>query len=239
MLRNLSIMILALGLLAACSQPDSDPISTPEIWEIQFSPATAYFSPFLNRCTNTLDSVALLSFEIPAPDLSLQEADFALRWGPPPVENSTATVIMEDRLVIIVHPDNPIQTLDLNQLINIYSNNSSNLAEKDSLGDIQPWAYSEGSDVGTAFLSYLSTQRLMNPSIKIAPDPAALSQIISQQSNAIGPIPESMATDAVRIIPIVGIPEGRDKFPILLMVKPPISDAQMKWINCLQGAPDT
>jgi DNA-binding transcriptional LysR family regulator len=236
MFRNLSILILAHVLLAACAQLDSPLIPTSEIWQVQFSPATAHFGPFLNRCTSKLDSVALLSFEIPAPDLSLQEADFALRWGPPPLENSAASVIKEDRLVIIVHPDNPIQSLDLNQLMNIYSNNAAKETGEVSAWAIQPWAYPDGSDVGTSFLSYLSTPRLMNPSIKIAPDPAALSQIISQQTNAIGPIPESWVTDSVRIIPILGLPDGRDRFPILLMTKPPISSPQMKWIKCLQDS---
>ncbi len=234
MLRNLSILLLGLVLLTACTHPVSPPIPISEIWQVQFSPATAHFAPFLNRCTNILDSVALLSFETPAPDLSLQDADFVLRWGPPPLENSAASVIKEDRLVIIVHPDNPIQALDLTQLINLYTKNSGGVSANDSAGDFQPWAYPDGSDIGTAFLSYLSIPRLMNPSITIAPDPAALAQIISQQIRAIGPIPQSLVTDAVRIIPIRGLMDDVDRFPVLLMTNPPMSDTQMKWIKCLQ-----
>ena len=234
MLRNPSILVLVLVLLTACTHPGSPPITTSEIWQIQFSPATAHFGPFLNRCTNTLDSVALLSFEIPAQALSLQEADFVLRWGPPPLKNSAASVIKEDSLVMVVHPDNPIQKLDHNQLMNLYINNTSKMTDMDFSGEIQPWAYPDGSDVGTVFLTYLSTQRLTNPSIKIAPDPAALAQIISQQPRAIGPIPLSLVTDAVRIIPILGLPDNVDRVPVLLMTNPPMSDTQLKWIKCLQ-----
>ena len=232
--RNLFLLSLVLFFLSACTHLDSPAIATPLIWQVQFSPATAHFGPFLNRCTNKLDSVALLTFEIPAPDLSLQEADFVLRWGPPPLENSVASVIKEDRLVIIVHPDNPIQTLDLTQLINLYTNSTFSEAAKESVAGTQPWSYPEGSDIGQAFLSYLSIPRLVNPSIKIAPDPKALVQIISQQTSAIGPIPLSLVTDAVRVIPILGLPENVDLFPVLLMTDPTMSGTQMKWIKCLQ-----
>ena len=110
-------------ILTACqaTTPAAKPIVTPEIWQIQLTPALQWLEPGLNLCTNHQAGLGLATFERPAAVLDSRPADITLRWGAPEHLTGYAVVLAYDELVVVVNTHNPIQSLSQKDIQAIYT----------------------------------------------------------------------------------------------------------------------
>jgi len=222
--------------LAACLPATPQPLPTPQIWQAQFTPALSWIGPALNLCTRQQPGIALSVDERPAQALNPAQADFTLRWGAPEPLNNYAAEIATDELVVIVHPDNPIESLDLSEIKAIFTGKNQNWSAfiKGNSDKIQVWTEAGGSDVQRVFQSVLLQQPLTYPFAHLAPDPLAMRQSVGADPTAIGYLPRRWLDSTVRAVQIKGINASELRQPVLVMGESEPQGAQKDWLLCVQ-----
>jgi DNA-binding transcriptional LysR family regulator len=229
-------LFFVITFLTACMPATPQPLPTPQIWQAQFTPSLRWIGPALNLCTRQQPGIALSIDERPAQALTPAQADFILRWGAPDTLKGYAVEIATDELVVIVHPDNPLDSLDLSEITAIFTAKTKSWSAfiKGNSGRIQVWTEADGSDVQQVFQSILLQQPLTNPFAHLAPDPMAMRQSVGADLNAIGYLPRRWLDSTVRAVQIKGISAASLRQPILVMRETGPQGAQKDWLLCLQ-----
>jgi hypothetical protein len=150
-------LVLLLLLMVAC-QPVviSEPVPTPEVWEIQYTPSLSWLGPHFSACIEEQPHASIVVFETPTAALDPLAVDFAFRWGPPPEVQGFAAIAGWDELVMIVHPDNTLEALTRDEVAEIYAGSilswsRFNPAASAVTGRIHLWVYPTGNDVMEQF----------------------------------------------------------------------------------------
>ena len=232
----LIILLLIILILSACVPATPQSLPTPQIWQTQITPSVSWIGPAFNLCTRQQSGIALSVDERPAQALNPDQADFTLRWGAPDHLDVNATEIATDELVLIVHPDNPIKSLDLSEIKAIFTGKSQKWSAfiKGNPGRIQVWTEASGSDVEQVFQSVLLQQPLTYPFAHLAPDPVAMRQSVAADSTTIGYLPRRWLDATVRAVQIKGVTPSELRQPVLVMRKTEPQGAQKDWLLCLQ-----
>jgi hypothetical protein len=238
---SLSLLIILFFIaanLTACLPATPEPLPTPQIWQAQLPPSLRWLGPALNLCTRQQPGIALSADERPAQALNPAQADFTLRWGAPEPLSSFAAEIATDELVVIVHPDNPLENLDLSEIKAIFTGRTQKWSAflKGNSDRIQVWTEAPGSDVQQIFQSVLLQQPLTYPFAHLVPDPQAMRQSVGRDSNAIGYIPRRWLDSTVRAVQITGIPASELRQPILVMRETEPQGTQKDWLLCVRNS---
>jgi hypothetical protein len=244
--QNLSMIIRVLAccavlILAACqtSAPIETPIVTPEIWQVQLTPALQWIEPGLNLCANHQNRIGLATFERPASELGNHPADITLQWGAPEHLTGYAVVLAYDELVLAVNTRNPIQSLSQKDVQAIYSgkvknwqsfNQSASFDQK-----IQTWSYPDGEETQQIFKVVLVKDLQSITAAGIAPAPDAMQQVLAANPGAIGYIPQHWLNQSIRKISLTDGPTNLLRVPILAITGRPLNSQQKLWLACLQS----
>lgn len=132
-------------------------------------------------------------------DIKSKETRQAKQKGVNPVE----TVIALDALTVVVHPSNPVQSLTIAQLGNIFSGAITNW--KDVGGpDKAIVVYSRESSSGTYafFREHVLSGKEFSAAALLAPATGAVVQSVSQTEGAIGYIGMAYLTNGVRALSV-------------------------------------
>jgi DNA-binding transcriptional LysR family regulator len=234
----LFIFFFILPALTGCMPATPPPLPTPQVWQAQFTPSLSWIGPALNLCTRQQPGIALTVAEKPAQALDQAQADFTLRWGAPEPLGTYAVEIGSDQLVVIVHPGNPIQSLELYELQAIFTGKDQKWSDfiKGNSDRIQVWTEAEGSDVQQVFQSVLLQKPLTYPFAHLAPDPPAMRQAVGSDPAAIGYLPRRWLDSSVRPVPINGISASELRQPILVLREKEPQGAQKDWLLCVQDS---
>jgi len=229
-------LFLVITFLSACMPATPQPQPTLQLWQAQFTPSLRWIGPALNLCTRQHPGIALSIDERPAQALNPAQADFTLRWGAPETLKGYTIEIATEELVVIIHPDNPLDSLDLSEIRAIFTGKTQSWSAfiKGNSGRIQVWTEADGSDVQQVFQSILPQQPLTNPFAHLAPDPMAMRQSVGSDLTAIGYLPRRWLDSTVRAIQIKGISAAILRQPILVMWESGPQGAQKDWLLCLQ-----
>lgn len=227
--------LILLGIIIAACAPNQPPIpAANEIIKVAFTPAAAHLSPYFNRCANSLDSFGIAAYEISASSLSLDNTDIAIRWGPPPLDSSQPYVLLEDKLILIVHAESTASSLTREEIAAIFTLDYTTKQVNDRLAEFVPYAYPHNSDIGQVFSGIIGIPEITNPNVKIVPDPAAMIQAVKEDTNAIGSIPRSLGSAGVKEIAIPDLADHEVSVTVLAMTENDPTFAQTQWIHCLQ-----
>jgi hypothetical protein len=235
------ILLLALVMLLTACQPvpRSDPVPTPVIWEVQYSPTLSWLGPDFSACVAEQPHASIVVFEKPAQSLHAVDADFAFRWGAPSELQSFAAVVGWDKLTFIVHPDNPIETLSQSDVIDLYAGtirswNRFNPADAAVTGRVRLWTYPEGNDVLVVFSGLMNDSEQGDAVLYLAPDPQAMLQAVSEDPLAIGFIPRRWLDGSVRAVDMVDVDEALPRQPILAISQAEPQGDRRAWLLCVQ-----
>ncbi len=163
--RCLACLLLLLS--AACQPLTATVQPTPEIVQIQYTPALSSWTAALNRCASSLPQIGLVTSEMPANQLDPSRVDFALHFGPQidPVQSTPlpffASVLSSDEIVLAVDAANPVASLTPPMINAIFSGpvtlwndltiqKATSQPTEVSLA-IQVWSYPPGDDVRQVF----------------------------------------------------------------------------------------
>lgn len=238
-MRNVLFIVIATLLLGACTQlATQPPPPTPQVLEVAVTPAMRSWEASLRACAATLPELRLLVEETPASRLDL-EVGISIRLGTPDTSAPYfAAQIGEDQIVVVVHPDNPIQTLTGDALRSLYTGQTTTW---DSLvpGFTQPvqvWDYPAQNELHSIFL--LSLWKTNPPLILAyqAPDPAAMLEAIAENPGAVGYLPSSWLKDSpVSLVPVDSAVKEALRQPVLLLSAQPPQGLARSLLGCLQG----
>jgi hypothetical protein len=241
------LLTLLVALLAAGCQPGVEstpditptPHVTPVVWHVSYPASLAWIHTTFNPCTNALDTPTSLVVHgsiSPPQDINAGSM-ITFTWGEPAEVTGYAAVISQDTMVIVVHPENPVESITLSELRDIYSGTTRDWKEVadsgDFTGEILPLRYSDGLDMQRNFSAVLGTDR-MTGLAWLVPDPVALIQAIDENPLGVGFLPSHWVQDSIRPVALVGIEEDKITFPILAQTPSTPSQSQNEWLVCVQ-----
>lgn len=211
------VFVLAL-LMAACqASPAVEATPAPPL-RVAVSSSLTWLEPDLADCASEA-SVAVQR----ADESSSDPEVISLRLGVPTEEDGYAAALGEERLVFIVHPDNPLKELTLASAQAIFSANEKNLPDQ---GEIHVWALPESNDASVA----LADAGFIVNGAGLAPTPESMLEVVAGDPAAIGYLPARWLNTGVRALEV----DGLDAVPILAVSTQEPQGAARALLVCLQ-----
>jgi hypothetical protein len=238
-------------LLAGCAQVEIQaPPPTSQPLTVDYTPALRTWQPALYACASTLPEIALFTHEVPAERLDLQAADLALRLGAPQSNlDFFAVQIGEERVIAIVHPENPLEDMGGAILRGLYTGQISNWAEAAPGfdADVQVWTYPPGDETRQTWEAALFGAAPPAVQGLLAPDPQAMLEAVAGEPGALGYLPRSwlaqgsvaqgsVAQGSVRELLLPVELADRLRQPVLAVAAQEPQGAARALLACLQSA---
>lgn len=219
---------LCLILLAACLPINyTSAPGTPENLSIVYTPSLGWMQDTLHLCASINPKIALTVEERPISALEVGAAETILKLGSIPngiLEGATVTLLGWEEIVIISSPKIAPSQLELPDVQILYTSLEP---------DYQAWAYPQGSELYQIFSETILPDTSPSPHVKIAPSPQAMLEMIANQSEAVGFIPQSWLAENQ---PINVIREGYPKEfrqPILALTSSEPTGIRREFLHCL------
>lgn len=148
-------------------------------------------------------------------------------------------------IVLAVHPQNRVRELDLEQLLAVFSGQLSNWEQLDgSSMAIEPVIPLEGDELREQLAALLMDGRPFTPAALLGPTPELTLELVADRQGAIGVLPLSAVSSAVRPLMVEGVAPragsvASGAYPLraeLLAAAPEEPDGQVReWLVWLQG----
>ncbi|PWB74867.1 MAG: hypothetical protein C3F07_06795 [Anaerolineales bacterium] len=197
-------------LLSSCST--GTPQAMPEVVTVY---STYAAQPWLSDLYICADRIAVLSrVDDPA------DADIVLRVGEPKFVTSFAYQIGEEEILIVTHRQSPVQNLTLEDARALFM----------GLGDpsVQVWVYASEVDVQEMFDQFVMEGRSVTSSAKVAVNPQQMSDMLNNETNAVGILSRHWRVGNTREIFLAA------KVPVLAIAQTEPGSILNQLIGCLQ-----
>lgn len=224
-------------LLAGCQSPQVAPAPTAVPLAVEVTPALSWMRETMAECAVEIPQLSLTVQSTGRFEQSLQDADILFQWTETPAASGTPFVIGADRMIFIVHPENPLQEIDAEQLAAVYSGTVSAWDELTASpsGAIQIWVYPSDDDTQTLFAENVLAYAQITGSALIAPDPAAMLAAVAADPQAIGFIPARWLNQTVKAISVIGYANDDLEQPVLAILEAEPSGLPREWLLCVQA----
>ena len=232
--RLLAVLLLLLIFSACQPEPVIEPEVTPIILEAHITPSLRVFAPQFQTCAQELPNTGLVLIDAEGLTEEAALPRLTLRWGTEPAPSGYAAVLADERMVVVVHPDNPMTSMGVSELRAIYQGRQvewSSPAE----GDVEAWSYSPTADITRIFEKAVMEGEAISPrAAGIVPDPAAMLEVVASSPQAAGFLPESWLNEQVKVVDIEGIEAEELSAPILAISPAEPQGWERSWLICLQ-----
>src|SRR5574340_12162 len=228
--------IIIAGLLAGCQgQVETTPQPIIPL-EVQITPALDWLRPTMAACAVENPDLSLTVDSTNLADQTLETADVLLRWTDTNADQGETFKLGEDRLAVIVNPDNPLQEIEISQLAAVYSGSILDWSgfQQGASGAIQPWVYPSGDDVQALFDKNVLPFDELIGTASLAPDPQTLLEAVGDDPLAIGLVPARWLDSTVKAIKITGTAEKDWTLPILAVTSDDPAGPVRDWLLCVQ-----
>jgi len=235
------ILAMLLVVLAACTPASTPSSSAPTptfIWYVQVDAEVDHLRPLFNLCAQQNPAIGIVLVNESYADT--RTVDFFFHWGvsEPETAQEYDAVLSTDHLTIIVHPNNPVSSLTVEDLRSIYQNSIREWNELDTsagfLEQIEVWRYLPERAIQQDFETLLETPALRNPFAMLAPDPDAMRQAVSEKPAAIGFLPARWLDASVKPLIIKNVTEEVLSQPILVTYSGEPDTLKQNWLLCIQ-----
>ena len=202
---------LAMLLLAACSGSTPTAVPPPRLVSQPF------YEPVLVEWAvayrDTLTASLPFDLDTRTRDEALDrveqgQAGLMVTSGEPPA-GWFATPLGRLGLAVVVHPDNPVRDLSLDEVRDLFSGLSDSW---DDVGGrelpVQPVLPLPGEPIGEAFSTLVLGEAKPWPGTLLAPTAAAMAQLVAEEPGAIGILPLAAVPETLRSVRIEGILPG-------------------------------
>ncbi len=182
MKRTFSFFLLTFLLLTSCNP--STPTATAGPIAVQYTAAAAPWLADLYACAGA----NVVTTEQRAADfLDPQSVDLALRVGQPANLTFPAYQIGSEDLLVIVNPQNPVNTLTVEQVRGLFTGQVLNWQEVNgSNAHVQVWVFSSGEDVQQIFEQTALGGSPVTSTARLSAGPDEMAQAIAADVNAVG-----------------------------------------------------
>jgi hypothetical protein len=237
------LILLGALFLSAC-QPQMvtlTPPPTPQIWQVETTPALRWLGPIFQRCAAGVAGANLVLSEHPAAQLGGAQIDFSFQWGEHAAPVGFAVVVGHDPLAVVVNPANPVDKLAPSEVRALFSGKTDSWSQAiktrcascgpDFEGAIRAYVYAAGEDVQTA-AGWLSA----GPNSVLAPGPAEVRATIAQERYSVGYLPGRWLDTSVKALVVEPAEPGLLDQPILAFAPREPQGAQRAWLACVQAS---
>ena len=216
MKRHFAVFIFAL--VAGCSTPT--PQTTPQLINVYVSSA-AY--PWVSDLYNCAPTFAIINLSAP------QSADVTMRLGVPDHLTAPAFQISTEDVLVIVHPQNGVTSLTLDQVRSIFLGQVMNW--KDMGGNdlpVQVWSFSPDEDLQGIFSQAVMNGQPITSLARLAVSGESMAEAIEANPGSVGILPRRFMTSSILNVFTAA------KVPVLIITKSTPDGAIDDLINCLQ-----
>lgn len=190
----------------------------------------------LNPATKGLENtLALCDLSIPDFDYyfyvsELQDTHTYFHFGEPQTDLSSLIPLAYDDFVILLHPNQPIDSLSKNQIQAVFGGTIGNWKKVGgNPGVIQVLVYAEGSELQNAFNQFFMQDRPITTKAMMLSSMEKMQSWIASETNAIGFMPASLAPEGLTTI------QTNVRIPLLVERGVLELGASDKLLACLQS----
>lgn len=225
MLQN-KYLLLIFAFAAACTPFQSQtPLPVKQVIDIAITPALRPITNAVQMCALQQEEVSLNIIETPANFLLDSGAGLYLRLGEPETQAAFAAPLAWEQVVVIVHPSNASQQIDVERIKSFYTDISS-IKDVPEVTVLVPL---KGDETRTLFDREILSNAIITPFAQLAPDPHYILELVSSDSSAVGYIPKAWLNESVHAIEL-------DLYlPILVLSEDEPNAQEIKLVSCLQG----
>jgi len=193
------IWLFCLFLLTACAgSARATPAPTPVILDVALTPSLRPFTETLHTCAATHPEFVINVHETPASALENQTTDLVIRLGGTP-GNGYAAPVREESLVLIVNASNPVLTIPVEKIRDIFLGRITSWVEVGGEQQlVQVWVYPDGDDAREILDTAIFPGDSLTPDALIAPNPQAMLEAVGDDPFAIGYVPQTWLMQAHR-----------------------------------------
>jgi DNA-binding transcriptional LysR family regulator len=231
------IVILIIVTLTACGQPPTaTPQPTPEVVSVAHTPSLRPVREALHDCAITFPEIALVVHETSFPYLLEESADLFLWLGEPPQTSNYVYPLAREQLVVIVHPDNPIDVLETSELFAIFTGQMRNWHEVSGLNiETEVWVYPKGDGVQQLIDRVVLHDEPNTSWAWLTPDPPAMLEAVSENASTIGFLPRAWLTEKIKIVEVESELHASLNQPLLALANTEPQGGVRKLLFCLQN----
>lgn len=211
--RRLAAIAIHLAALAGCGPAITPaPLPSPHVLSIQVTPALLSLQPHFKECADGQPGLGLVLQESGAQSLDPSRSGLVMRWWASDQPEVFAAVVGQEKLVIIAHPQNPLDEISAADLQAVYAGTQPSWPADPVPGGIQAWSYPPGDDIEAVFVdAVLSGSQVSPGAVSLAPGPEEMIEAVSASPGAIGYLPGRWVDERVKVFEVPGVPPR--KFP--------------------------
>jgi hypothetical protein len=207
---NIVLLILMPLIIASCST--STPPATPQVVTVY---STSAAEPWLHSLYDCAGTSPVLSRVVDP-----SSAEIALRVGEPKTLSSFAYQIDTEEILIVTQRQSPVQNLTLEEARGLFAGQGD--------PSVRVWVYAAGEDVQDVFNQLVMDGRTVSSSAQIAVTPQQMSDMLVNQSNAVGILARHWKAGDSREVLSVGT------VPVLAITRNKPQGVIKELIACLQ-----
>ena len=226
--RQFALIVIITLVFAGCRTIEPlPPPASPQVFRLGMPPSLApAMQDKLEACQHELESSIVFVEIKPQQALDYHTSDIVIQLGE---ENLTGNEfpfqVGWDQLVLITHPDMDVASLDEETILDRYT-------ASQPPGEI--WTYPPGHELRLLFDNTFLASQEVSPNALIAPGPAEMMAVISQNTSALGYALQSWVTSQVRTLPIDPAIQASLRQPILAVTLDNPSGFIREYLACLQ-----
>ena len=211
--RNDGMIFVLLSMLLISSCLTSTPQAPPQVVSAYSSSSAQPWLSDLYDCAEK-PSVAIRLVDSPS------GADIYLKVGEPKYLTSFAYQIDQEEILIVTHRQSPVQNLTVEQVQNLFA----------GFGDpsVQVWVYASGDEIFEVFDQFVMKGRSVSSSAMVAVNPQQMSDVLNNESTAVGILPLHWKAGDVREVYSVS------KVPVLAITQTEPQGVINQLVGCLQ-----
>jgi hypothetical protein len=238
---RIHVILLAALCLSGCSPEirTSPPLPTPEIWQVQLTPALEWLGATFQACAAQQPGAHLVVSQQSAQALDPSKALFSFQMGQRLSAPAFAAVLGQEGMVVVVNPSNPVTQLSVDQLKSLFNGKTESWSQlgqtpcptctANAAQAVKAYVYAAGEDAQQGVDRFVGSADAI-----LAPDPAAVRQAVAREDGAIGFLPKHWLDGSVKAVTLTGVDPAQLSLPILAMAPAEPQGAQRAWLLCVQ-----
>jgi DNA-binding transcriptional LysR family regulator len=247
--RSLTIFWLVVWLVGCQTSSEALP-NQQTLLRVELSPTLRYLSPAIQACTLQSENLHIILEEKPVIEMGKTGADVSLIWGDRRIPAGMQVYRLgSDRLVYVVHKDNPLIRLKIDQAIYLMRAGFATWGDAlaaycpdcevpNNFGTqaIEAWHYTAGEDIYSEIIG-LSAQYAASSlrRVWLAPSPENLAQAVAEHPGAVGWLPARWLNDNLKEVFLDGVDPSAQVIPVLAVTSIQPQGVRQTWLQCLQS----
>ena len=236
--------LILFGVMAACAEPPPEPIptSTPEVVDLQITPAVAHWLPAVAGCAEDIPGFGVYTQVLPRVELSVEHSDLILRLGERLEGDPFVSFVGLDDIVLVAGQDVPVDALSVESLQAIYAGEITIWAEVpeyngDADSGVQPittLSYPSGHEIELLFRrAYLDDEPVDANSQTFSTIPF-LADLMDAHPYALGYLLASQVPEGMRVLPVIAEREIASEQWVLAVTSSEPEGKLKQLLLCLQ-----